>query len=112
MGSEPVTPSGTQRVPAKPPAGSPKPSAGYPGAEPVGFVAAAAYGYTIGRGITYAWLVPAAATVGSKLHIEYFGERLAATVAREPLFDPQMERMRASRPRAVAVAAPSPSGRG
>jgi dimethylglycine oxidase len=87
MGSEPVSPRG------------------YPGAEPVGFVAAAAYGYTIGRGIAYAWLAPAAATVGSKLDIEYFGERLAATVAQEPLFDPQMERMRTKTPRAVAAAA-------
>jgi glycine cleavage system aminomethyltransferase T/glycine/D-amino acid oxidase-like deaminating enzyme len=37
------------------------------------------------------------------LHIEYFGERLAATVAKEPLFDPDMERMR-SRPQRMALA--------
>ena len=61
---------------------------------PVGFVTSAAYGYSIGRGIAYAWLPPECAAVGAALHVAYFGERLAATVAREPLFDPAMERMR------------------
>ena len=32
---------------------------------------------------------------GSRLEIEYFGERYPATVAEEPLFDPAMKRMRA-----------------
>jgi glycine cleavage system aminomethyltransferase T len=64
---------------------------------PVGFVTSAAYGYTIGRGIAYAWLLPEFSAVGAALHVEYFGERLAATVAREPLFDPMMERMRSKR---------------
>jgi hypothetical protein len=40
-------------------------------------------------GSAHGW--PAAS---ERLHIEYFGERLATTVAREPLFDPTMERMR------------------
>jgi glycine cleavage system aminomethyltransferase T len=66
----------------------------YAGDRPVGFVTSAAYGYTIGRGIAYAWLLPEFSAVGAALHIAYFGERLAATVAREPLFDPTMERMR------------------
>jgi glycine cleavage system aminomethyltransferase T len=66
----------------------------YAGDRPVGFVTSAAYGYSIGRGIAYAWLLPGFSAVGAALQIEYFGERLAATVAREPLFDPTMERMR------------------
>jgi glycine cleavage system aminomethyltransferase T/glycine/D-amino acid oxidase-like deaminating enzyme len=66
----------------------------YAGETPVGFVTSAAYGYTIGRGIAYAWLSPECSSVGTSLHVEYFGERLAATVAAEPLFDPKMERMR------------------
>jgi glycine cleavage system aminomethyltransferase T len=65
----------------------------YAGDRPVGFVTSAAYGYTIGRGIAYAWLLPEFSAVGAALHVEYFGERLAATVAAEPLFDPTMERM-------------------
>lgn len=74
----------------------------YAGDEPIGFVTSAAYGYSIGRGIAYAWLSPGFSDPGTPLHVEYFGERLAATASREPLFDPGMERMRA---RAVAAAA-------
>ncbi|MGX1761292.1 GcvT family protein [Streptomyces lydicus] len=67
---------------------------GAPTGLPVGYVTSAAYGYTLGRGIAYAWLPAAASVPGTPVHIEYFGERIPATVAREPLFDPQMERIR------------------
>lgn len=62
---------------------------------PVGFVTSADYGYTVGRGIAYAWLPEELAVEGTALEIEYFAERCAATVRREPLFDPEMTRMRA-----------------
>lgn len=61
---------------------------------PAGYVTSAAYGYTLGRGIAYAWLPATAAAPGTPVHIEYFGEKIPATVAQEPLFDPQMERIR------------------
>ncbi|WP_435602108.1 GcvT family protein [Streptomyces sp. bgisy130] len=61
---------------------------------PAGYVTSAAYGYTLGRGIAYAWLPATAAVPGTAVHIEYFGEKIPATVAQEPLFDPQMERIR------------------
>ncbi|MFD5398181.1 FAD-dependent oxidoreductase [Streptomyces sp. NPDC127097] len=61
---------------------------------PAGHVTSAAYGYTLGRGIAYAWLPATAAVPGTAVHIEYFGEKIPATVAQEPLFDPQMERIR------------------
>ncbi|MGW9173968.1 GcvT family protein [Streptomyces decoyicus] len=61
---------------------------------PAGYVTSAAYGYTLGRGIAYAWLPASAAVPGTAVHIEYFGEKIPATVAQEPLFDPQMERIR------------------
>ncbi|MFG2530217.1 FAD-dependent oxidoreductase [Streptomyces sp. NPDC048516] len=67
---------------------------GAPTGNPVGYVTSAAYGYTLGRGIAYAWLPAAAASPGTPVHIEYFGEKIPATVAQEPLFDPQMERIR------------------
>ncbi|EOD63239.1 GcvT family protein [Amycolatopsis vancoresmycina] len=60
---------------------------------PSGYVTSAAYGYTVGRPIAYAWL-PASAEIGSSVEIEYFGRRVAATVAAEPLVDPGMERIR------------------
>ncbi|MBP2479278.1 glycine cleavage system aminomethyltransferase T/glycine/D-amino acid oxidase-like deaminating enzyme [Crossiella equi] len=62
--------------------------------EPVGYVTSAAYGYTVDRPIAYAWLPAALSTPGTALHIEYFGRRLPATTAAEPLFDPEMARIR------------------
>lgn len=61
--------------------------------EPAGYVTSAAYGYTVRRPIAYAWS-PADAAVGDAVEIEYFGTRIAATVAAEPLVDPGMERLR------------------
>ncbi|MDH6125487.1 FAD-dependent oxidoreductase [Kitasatospora sp. GP82] len=62
----------------------------YAAGSPAGYVTSAAYGYTVGKSIAYAWL-PARATVpGNRVEIEYFGERLPATVSAEPLFDPRM----------------------
>ncbi|BCL32062.1 FAD-dependent oxidoreductase [Streptomyces aurantiacus] len=57
-----------------------------------GYVTSAAYGYTVGRCVAYAWLpvLPA----GTGVSVEYFGEKVAATVADEPLFDPEMTRIR------------------
>ena len=60
---------------------------------PAGYVTSAAFGHTVGRPIAYAWL-PASATVGTPVEIEYFGTRVRATVAAEPLVDPEMTRLR------------------
>ncbi|WP_329548828.1 FAD-dependent oxidoreductase [Streptomyces sp. NBC_01356] len=59
---------------------------------PAGYVTSASYGYTLGRCVAYAWLPTLAS--GTGVHIEYFGEKVAATVADEPLFDPKMTRIR------------------
>ena len=61
---------------------------------PVGYVTSAAYGYTIGASIAYAWLPAELAEPGTPLEVEYFGEKLAAVTAAEPLFDPEMKRIR------------------
>lgn len=60
---------------------------------PAGYVTSAAFGHTIGKPIAYAWL-PAGLTPGTPVAVEYFGEPLAATVATEPLVDPEMARIR------------------
>ncbi|RJQ92260.1 GcvT family protein [Amycolatopsis panacis] len=60
---------------------------------PAGYVTSAAYGYTVGRPIAYAWL-PGTVGVGDAVEIGYFGRRVAATVAAEPLVDPEMTRIR------------------
>ncbi|MET9375200.1 FAD-dependent oxidoreductase [Streptomyces sp. NPDC002992] len=64
----------------------------YVDGRPAGYVTSASYGYTLGRCVAYAWLPPLAA--GSAVHIEYIGEKVPATVADEPLFDPDMSRIR------------------
>jgi glycine cleavage system aminomethyltransferase T/glycine/D-amino acid oxidase-like deaminating enzyme len=61
---------------------------------PVGYVTSAAYGYTIDRSIAYAWLPAEHAAPGTRVEVEYFGRRVPATVAAEPLFDPDMSRIR------------------
>jgi dimethylglycine oxidase len=58
-----------------------------------GYVTSAAFGHTVGAPIAYAWL-PATATPGTPVEIEYFGRRIPATVAAEPLVDPEMARIR------------------
>lgn len=64
------------------------------GARCVGYVTSAAWGYSIGRGIAYAWLPSELATPGTNLSIGYFNRRLGASVAAEPLFDPTAARLR------------------
>jgi glycine cleavage system aminomethyltransferase T/glycine/D-amino acid oxidase-like deaminating enzyme len=66
----------------------------YDGDRCVGYVTSAAYGYTIGKGIAYAWLPAELAEPGQRLVIGYFDRRLPAVVAEEPLFDPEMARLR------------------
>lgn len=66
----------------------------YAGGRPAGYVTSASYGYTVGRCVAYAWLPAAVAEPGTPVHVAYFGERLPATVREEPLFDPEMTRIR------------------
>ncbi|MFI9454958.1 FAD-dependent oxidoreductase [Amycolatopsis sp. NPDC052450] len=68
----------------------------YADGRPAGYVTSAAYGYTVGKNIAYAWLPVEFTQPGRPLEIEYFGERIPAVVAREPLFDPGMTRIRSA----------------
>jgi glycine cleavage system aminomethyltransferase T/glycine/D-amino acid oxidase-like deaminating enzyme len=67
----------------------------YDGAACAGYVTSAAYGYTVGHGVAYAWLPARLADPGTTVEIGYFDRRIAATVRSEPLFDPDMTRLRA-----------------
>ena len=60
----------------------------------LGYVTSANYGHSIGRGIVYGYLPVEYAEVGMAVDVLYFGERLQATVAREPLYDPNGDKMR------------------
>ena len=61
----------------------------------VSYVTSANYGYSIGRGIVYGYLPAELAVQGTSVEVEYFGQRLAASVAAEPLFDPAGARLKA-----------------
>jgi glycine cleavage system aminomethyltransferase T len=61
---------------------------------PVGYVTSASYGYTVGKGIAYAWLPAELAEPGQQAEIGYFDRRVRAVVTAEPLFDPAMTRLR------------------
>ncbi|KAJ5595345.1 NAD dehydrogenase [Penicillium hispanicum] len=67
------------------------------GGKAVGYVTTAAFGYTVGKPIAYAWL-PSKITEGQSVEIEYFGRRIKATVAAEPLYDPDMRRLLDDKP--------------
>ena len=60
---------------------------------PTGYVTSAAYGFSVGTPIAYAWL-PAELEAGARVEIEYFGARIPATLSEEPLVDPTMSRLR------------------
>ncbi len=60
----------------------------------LGYVTSANYGHTIGRGIVYGYLPLDYVKVGASVDILYFGERLPATVAKEPLYDPRGTKMK------------------
>ncbi len=60
----------------------------------LGRVTSGGFGYTVGRSIAYAYL-PIEIDVGSAVEVDIFGEWVTGEVAREPLFDPGGERVRA-----------------
>ncbi|GAB3164295.1 FAD-dependent oxidoreductase [Myceligenerans halotolerans] len=60
----------------------------------VGYVTSAEQGYTTDTSIAYAWLPQELAEPGTPVEVEYFGERLPATVTAEPIFDPEGKRIR------------------
>jgi 4-methylaminobutanoate oxidase (formaldehyde-forming) len=60
----------------------------YAGGEPVGRVTSGGYGYTVRQSIAYGYLPVDLAVPGTELEVAFFGERVAATVVQEPLYDP------------------------
>jgi glycine cleavage system aminomethyltransferase T len=65
------------------------------GDEVVGRVTSGGYGYTVARSIAYAHLPPEHAEPGTAIAIDIFGRWVEGEVAKEPLFDPKGERIRA-----------------
>ena len=64
------------------------------GATAVGYVTSAAYSYTLGLSLAYAWLPVELAAPGSEVEVGWFGSRYRAVVSAEPAFDPEMKKIR------------------
>ncbi|MBP8055989.1 MAG: FAD-dependent oxidoreductase [Chloroflexi bacterium] len=65
------------------------------GEQVLGYVTSSDFGYSVGQHIVYGYLPVEYAVPGTPVEIQYFGERVAAAVREEPLYDRQMERLRA-----------------
>lgn len=78
------------------------PSAIAPGGEPLldgervlGHVTSGGYGYTVRQSIVYGYLPLEYADVGTRVEVLLFDTRYGATVAKEPLYDPKNEKIKA-----------------
>jgi glycine cleavage system aminomethyltransferase T len=60
----------------------------------IGRIRSAGYGFTVGRNVALGY-VPAGLEEGAEVGVEVFGELLPAQVARDVLYDPGNERVRA-----------------
>jgi dimethylglycine dehydrogenase len=63
------------------------------GRETIGYVAAGGYGHTVAKTIVLAYLPAAYLEPGMELTVEILGERRAALVVEQPLYDPKNERL-------------------
>ncbi|MCZ6632195.1 MAG: FAD-dependent oxidoreductase [bacterium] len=59
----------------------------------LGYVTSTNRGYTVDKHIAYGYLPVPYARQGTRVEVEYFGERYKATVVKEPLYDPERRRM-------------------
>src|SRR4029079_85147 len=75
----------------------------------VGRVTSGGYGYAVERSIAFAYLPPDA-RIGTRGEIDVFGEWVGFEVAREPLYDPAGQRIRAC-PGRRAWTSPPATGR-
>jgi glycine cleavage system aminomethyltransferase T len=63
--------------------------------EPVGYTTSSYFGHSVGHPIAYAWLPLSLTSKGTKVSIAYFDKLVSAEVAADPLFDPEMTRLKA-----------------
>jgi 4-methylaminobutanoate oxidase (formaldehyde-forming) len=71
------------------------------GGEPVkvegkitGRITSGGYGYTIGKSIAYAYLPAESAKPGVKVSVEIFGDWISGEISSEPLYDPEMKKIK------------------
>jgi len=61
----------------------------------ISWVVSGGYGYSVAQSMVYAYLPVEFSKAGTCLEIEFFGEQVAATVVKSPLWDPKGERIKA-----------------
>ncbi|MFO1047260.1 MAG: glycine cleavage T C-terminal barrel domain-containing protein [Geminicoccaceae bacterium] len=62
--------------------------------ERVGLATSGFWSFTLGRSVALAYVRADLCEAGSKVEVELYGRRVAATVGREPLYDPENARLR------------------
>jgi dimethylglycine dehydrogenase len=65
----------------------------YANGKPIAYVASGGYGHTLQQSIAFAYLPIAYTEPGTELEIGILGERRAARVVEQPLYDPKSERL-------------------
>ena len=60
----------------------------------VGYVTSGAFGHCVGKSLAAGYVPTALARDGERFEIDVLGEMRTALVRREPLFDPQGQRLR------------------
>jgi dimethylglycine dehydrogenase len=65
----------------------------YSNGKPIAYVASGGYGHTIQKSIAFSYLPIAFVEPGTELEIGILGERRAARVVEQPLYDPKSERL-------------------
>jgi dimethylglycine dehydrogenase len=65
----------------------------YAEGKPIAYVASGGYGHTVQKSIAFAYLPTAYIEPGTELEVGILGERRAARVVEQPLYDPKAERL-------------------
>ncbi len=65
----------------------------YADGKPIAYIASGGYGHTIQKSIAFAFLPVAFIEPGTELEVGILGERRAARVVEQPLYDPKGERL-------------------
>jgi len=64
------------------------------GSDVLGYLTSTEFGYSVGKHIAYAYLPREYAQKGQSLTVEYLGSQLPAVVVEDPLYDPEMKKLK------------------
>lgn len=64
------------------------------GGEALGYITSANFGYSVGKHIAYGYLPTEYSVRGTEVEIEHLGQRFKAVVDDDPLYDPEMKKLK------------------